>query len=77
MAAGADVSFTFTNTAIAATDVVVVSVKSYAGTADGIPVASVQATAAGSCIINIRNTGAVTLNALAVLNFAIIKAVAA
>ena len=77
LAAGADVSFTFTNTAIAATDVVVVSVKSYAGTADGIPVASVQATAAGSCIINIRNTGAVTLDALAVLNFAIIKAVAA
>lgn len=77
LAAGVDVSFTFTNSAIAANDVVVVSTKSYGGTADGIPVASVQATAAGSCIINIRNTGAVTLDALVVLNFAVIKAVAA
>jgi hypothetical protein len=77
LVAGADVSFTFTNTAIAANDVVVVSTKSYGGTADGIPIASVQATAAGSCIINIRNTGAVALDALVVLNFAVIKAVAA
>lgn len=76
-AAGVDVSFTFTNSAIAANDVVVVSTKSYAGTADGIPVASVVATAAGSCIINIRNTGATALDALVVLNFAVIKAVAA
>lgn len=76
-AAGVDVSFTFTNSAIAANDVVVVSTKSYGGTADGIPIAAVQATAAGSCIINIRNTGAVALDALCVLNFAVIKAVAA
>jgi hypothetical protein len=75
-AAGVDVSFTLTNSKIAATDVVVVSTKSYAGAADSIPIASVQATAAGSCVINIRNTGAVTLNALAVINFAVIKAVA-
>lgn len=76
-ATGVDVSFTFTNSAIAATDVVVVSVKSYGGTADGIPVAAVQATGAGSCIINIMNNGAVTLDALVVLNFAVIKSVAA
>lgn len=77
LAAGVDTSFTLTNSTIAAGDVVVVSTKSYGGTADGIPVASVVATAAGSCIINIRNTGAVTLDALAVINFAVIKAVAA
>ncbi len=76
-AAGVDVSFTLTNSTIAANDVVVVSTKSYAGTADGIPIASVQATAAGSCIINIRNTGAVALDAAVVLNFAVIKGVAA
>ena len=77
LAAGVDVSFTLTNSFIAAGDVVVVSTKSYGGTSDGIPIASTQATAAGSCIINIRNTGAVTLDALAVINFAVIKAVAA
>jgi hypothetical protein len=77
LTAGVDVSFTLTNSTIAATDVVAVSTKSYAGTADGIPVANVVATAAGSCVINIRNTGAATLDALAVLNFAVIKAVAA
>lgn len=76
-AAGVDHEFTLTNSAIAATDVVVVSVKSYGGTADGIPVVNVTATAAGSCVINLRNTGAVALDALAVINFAVIKAVAA
>lgn len=77
LAAGVDVSFTLTNNTIAATDVVVASIKSYGGTADGIPVVSVVATAAGSCVLNIRNTGAVTLDALAVINFAVIKSVAA
>jgi hypothetical protein len=77
LAAGVDVTFQLTNSFIAAGDVVIVSTKSYGGTADGIPIASVQSTAAGSCKINIRNTGAVTLDALAVINFAVIKAVAA
>lgn len=77
LATGVDASFTFTNSSIAANDVVVVSTKSYGGTADGIPVAAVQATASGSCIINIMNNGAVTLDAPIVLNFAVIKAVAA
>lgn len=76
-AAGVDVSFTLTNSTIAAGDVVVVATKSYGGTADGIPVASVVATAAGSCVINIRNTGAVALDDVVVLNFAVVKAVAA
>ena len=77
LAAGVDTTFQLTNSFIAAGDVVIVSTKSYGGTADGIPIASVQSTAAGSCKINIRNTGAVTLDALAVINFAVIKAVAA
>lgn len=76
-AAGVDHEFTLTNSTIAATDVVVVSVASYGGTSDGIPVVNVTATAAGSCVINLRNTGAVALDALAVINFAVIKAVAA
>lgn len=76
LAAGVDTNFTLTNSTIAATDVVVASIKSYGGTADGIPVVSVVATAAGSCVLNVRNTGAVSLDALAVINFAVIKAVA-
>jgi hypothetical protein len=76
LAAGVDVSFTLTNSEIAANDVVVVSTKSYGGTADGIPIARVSATAAGSCVINIINTGAVALDALAVISFAVIKGVA-
>jgi len=76
-AAGVDHIFTLTNSTIAATDVVVVSIGTYGGTADGIPVVNVVATAAGSCVINLRNTGAVALDALAVINFAVIKAVAA
>jgi hypothetical protein len=76
LAAGVDASFTLTNSTIAATDVVVASIKSYGGTSDGIPVVSVQATAAGSCVLNIRNTGAVTLDAVIVISYAVIKAVA-
>jgi hypothetical protein len=77
LAAGVDASFTLTNSTIAATDVVVASIKSYGGTADGIPTVYVTATAAGSCVLTIRNTGAVTLDAVIVISFAVIKAVAA
>jgi hypothetical protein len=77
LAAGVDTSFTLTNSKIAAADVVIASVKSYGGTADGIPVIAVQSTAAGSCVFNIRNTGAVTLDALIVINFAVFKGASA
>lgn len=77
LAAGVDASFTLTNSTIDASDVVVASIKSYGGSADGIPVVSVVATANGSCVLNIRNTGATTLDALAVINFAVIKSVTA
>lgn len=76
LAAGVDAQFTLTNSKIAATDVVVASIKSYGGTADGIPVAKVVATAAGSCVINVHNQGATTLDAVIVINFAVIKGVA-
>ena len=70
-------TFGLTNSTIAATDSVVVSVKSYGGTAGGIPVAFVTATAEGSCAITIRNIGATTLDAVVVLTFSVVKAVAA
>jgi len=77
LAAGVDATFTVTNTEVDATDVVVASIKSYGGTADGIPVVNVIATASGSFKLNIRNTGAVALDAIILVNFAVIKAVAA
>lgn len=76
-AAGVDHSFTLTNSSIAAGDIVVFGTKSYGGTADGIPIANQQSTANGSCVVNVRNTGAVALDALAVISFAVIKKVTA
>jgi hypothetical protein len=77
LVAGADATFTVTSSAVAANDVVTACTKSYGGSADGIPICNVSAVADGSFDINIRNTGAVTLDALIVLNFAVIKSVAA
>lgn len=70
------VAFTLTNSAIAATDVVVVSVKS-GGTA-GAYLVSAGAVAAGSCSITLFNCQtAGNLSEAVVLSFAVIKAVAA
>ena len=70
------VSFTLTNSAIAADDVVVVSVKS-GGTA-GAYLVSAGAVAAGSCSITLFNCQtAGNLSEAVVLSFAVIKAVAA
>lgn len=76
-AAGAeDGPFTVTNATVAATDTVVVAIKSYAGT--GTPQVYVSAVAAGSFAITITNlNGATALNAAIVINFAVIKGVAA
>jgi hypothetical protein len=71
---GAEVSFTVTNTAVAATDVVVVAVKS--GAATGAYIASVSAIGAGSFTVTLSNVGSTASEAL-VLNFVVIKAVAA
>lgn len=73
---GTAVSFTLTNSAIAATDVVVVNIKS-AATANAYSV-DVTAVAAGSCRIQLHNfTSGTDLSEAVVLSFAVIKAVAA
>jgi hypothetical protein len=70
------VSFTLTNSTIAATDVVVVNIKSGA-TANAYNV-GVTAVAAGSCRIQLHNLlGGTDLSEAVVLSFAVIKAVAA
>ena len=74
-AAAAEEEFTVTNDQVAATDVVVLS-TTYAGA--GTPMVSVKGVAAGSFKVVITNVHAANaLNALAVINFAVIKAVAA
>jgi enolase len=69
------VSFTLTNSAIAATDVVVVSHKS-GGTA-GAYICGACSFGAGSCKITIFNVSGGSLSEALVLNFAVIKGVAA
>lgn len=71
--AGVEVSFTLTNSAIAANDVVVVSIKS--GATAAAYLAGVGATAAGSCSITLSNVSAGNLSEAVVLNFVVIKGV--
>lgn len=73
LAATTSVSFTLTNSAIAATDVVIVNIASGATTNSYIT--TVQAVAAGSCSITLRNYTAGALGEAVVLNFAVIKGV--
>jgi hypothetical protein len=79
LAAGADATFSVTNTAFETGDVVIVHTKSYGGTADGIPICNISSVdgATNTFSINIRNTGAVALDAVIVISFAIVKAVTA
>jgi hypothetical protein len=74
LAAAAEVSFTLTNSTIAANDVVVVSIKS--GATAGAYFVTVGATAAGSCSVTLGNTSAGSLSEAVVLNFVVIKGVA-
>jgi len=77
LAAGAEASFIVTNTAVvAATDVVVCCIKSGPATAGTYSV-SVSAVAAGSFTLTLTNLSAGSLSEAVVINFAIIKAVAA
>lgn len=77
LAAGAEAEFTVTNTTVAATDVVVVSLKS-GNTGIGTCVPVVTGVAAGSFKIMITNTHTSTAEVGAcVLNFAVLKGVAA
>jgi hypothetical protein len=75
LAAGAKVSFVVTDSAVAATDAVVVAVGS-GGTANAYR-AAVTAVAAGSFTITVENITAGSLSEAPVINFAVIKAVAA
>jgi hypothetical protein len=70
----AEVTFTVTNSEVAATDVVMVSVKSGATTGKYLPF--VTATTDGTFDITVSNVGA-TAGEAVVLNFAVIKAAAA
>jgi len=70
LAGGAEVSFTVTNSEIAATDVVIVNVASGAST--GTYIASVSAVAAGSFDVTLSNVGTTAGEAL-VLNFVALK----
>ena len=73
--AGTFASFTVTNSAVAATDVVIVNIGSGA-TANSYSV-TISAVAAGSFRVQIANAAAVAVAEAPVLNFAVIKAVTA
>lgn len=73
--AGTFASFTVTNSAVASTDVVIVNIGSGA-TANSYSV-TVSAVATGSFRVQIANAAAVAVAEAPVLNFAVIKAVAA
>ena len=75
LSAAAEVSFTFTNSTIAATDVVVTAISS--GATAGAYNTHVDAIAAGSCRISITNFSAGPLSEAIVINFVVIKGVAA
>lgn len=73
LAGSTSVAFTLTNAVIAAGDVIIVNIASGATTLSyGV---GVQAIAAGSCSVHLRNvTAATPLSEAVVLNFAVIKA---
>ena len=71
LAAATSVSFTLTNDQIAATDNVLVSIAS--GATAGSYMVGVQAIAAGSCSIHVRNLSAGILSEALVLVFTVIK----
>ena len=73
LSAAAEVSFTLTNSAIAATDVVMVCIGS--GATAGAYNVQCDAVAAGSCRISIGNMSSGSLSEAIVLNFVVIKAV--
>lgn len=75
LATGASGTFTLNNNTIAATDVVIVNLAS--GATSSSYTLTVEAVAAGSCRIMVRNITGGSLSDTIVLNFAVIKAVAA
>lgn len=75
LAAATSASFTLTNTTIAATDVVLVSIAS--GATTGAYNVIADTISVGSCVISIRNLTAGALAEAVVLNFVVIKSVIA
>lgn len=75
LGATTSVAFTFTNSTIEATDVVIVNLAS--GNSANSYFVSVDAVSAGSCSISLRNYTAGSLSEAVVLNFAVIKSVTA
>lgn len=73
LAAGAEVTFTVTNSTVAATDIPVVAISS-GGTAGSYGVWA-TAVAAGSFAITLSNLSAGSLSQAIVINFAVIKGV--
>ncbi len=76
LATGTAVGFVLTNSAIASTDTVVVNIDSGAATSTSYLV-GVNAVGAGSCTIVVHNLAGPILSEALVLNFAVVKAVAA
>jgi hypothetical protein len=73
LAAAAEVSFTLTNSFIAATDVLIVNVAS--GATAATYTATIDAVAAGSCRITVGNHSTSSQSEAIVLNFVVVKAV--
>lgn len=71
LASATTVSFTLTNSTIAATDVVMVAIKS--GATAGAYSVDVDAVAAGSCRISLRNNSGGSLGEAVALNYVVIK----
>lgn len=71
LASATSVAFTLTNSFIGANDTVIVSIAS--GATSLAYIASVQAVAAGSCSIQLRNNSGGSLGEAVVLNFSVIK----
>jgi hypothetical protein len=69
------VQFTLTNSVIGASDVVLVSLKS--GNTAGSYFVSVDAVAAGSCVMSLRNYSAGNLGEAILINFCVLKGAAA
>jgi hypothetical protein len=72
VAAGAEGTFTVTNSKVAATDVVSVCIKTH--TSAGLFIPAVTAVGAGSFEISLTNVGAAAGNNVLVLNFLVHKA---
>ena len=75
LAADAEVTFTVTNSEVAATDVVVACIKS--GGTSGAYVLGVTAIAAGSFDLTLGNVSGGSLSQSVVINFLVLKAAAA